>query len=121
MSPPRTGRLLLWKAGVPPSQSRLPQEDEGGRLPALLERAVELDRLGSLVRRAGAGRGGGCEGPGICKTRLGEEAAAVARAEGFTVLSACGSWVLQPMAEPDAALQRRAHGCTVAPDSGKEV
>jgi DNA-binding CsgD family transcriptional regulator len=60
----------------------------------LLERGAELDRLGSLVRRAGGGKGAvaAIEGPpGIGKTRLGEEAAALARTGGFTVLSACGN------------------------------
>jgi DNA-binding CsgD family transcriptional regulator len=60
----------------------------------LLERDGELQRLRTLIERAGGGEGGvvAIEGPpGIGKTRLGEEAAALARAEGFTVLSAGGS------------------------------
>jgi predicted ATPase len=60
----------------------------------LLERAVELDRLRSVLRDARGGKGAvaAIEGPpGIGKTRLGEEAAALARAAGFAVLSARGS------------------------------
>jgi DNA-binding CsgD family transcriptional regulator len=60
----------------------------------LLERDAELERLRALIERAGGGDGGvaAIEGPpGIGKTRLGEEAVALARAEGFMVLSAGGS------------------------------
>jgi DNA-binding CsgD family transcriptional regulator/tetratricopeptide (TPR) repeat protein len=63
-------------------------------VPVLLERDAELDRLSGLVRRAGEGQGSVVviEGPpGIGKTRLGEEAAALARGEGVAVLSASGS------------------------------
>lgn len=60
----------------------------------LLERGAELDRLRGLVRRAAGGEGAvvAIEGPpGIGKTRLGQEAVALAGAEGLTVLCACGS------------------------------
>jgi DNA-binding CsgD family transcriptional regulator/tetratricopeptide (TPR) repeat protein len=60
----------------------------------LLERGAELDRLRRLARRAAGGKGAvvAIEGPpGIGKTRLGQEAVVLARAEGLTVLSACGS------------------------------
>jgi DNA-binding CsgD family transcriptional regulator len=67
----------------------------------LLERDAELERLRALIERAGGGEGGvvAIEGPpGIGKTRLGEEAAALARTEGFTVLSASGSELEQEFA-----------------------
>ena len=60
----------------------------------LLERGAECDRLRGLARRAAGGKGAvvAIEGPpGIGKTRLGQEAVVLARAEGLTVLSACGS------------------------------
>ena len=60
----------------------------------LLERERELDRLRGVVERAGRGRGGvvAIEGPaGIGKTRLGWEAATLARAQEMAVVSACGS------------------------------
>jgi AAA ATPase domain len=60
----------------------------------LLERDAELDRLSGLVRRAGEGQGSVVviEGPpGIGKTRLGQEAAALARGAGVPVISASGS------------------------------
>ena len=66
----------------------------------LLERG-ELDQLSDLVRCAAGGRGAvvAVEGPpGIGKTRLGEEAATLARDAGMTVLSASGSELEQEFA-----------------------
>ena len=67
----------------------------------LLERGAELDQLSDLVRCAAGGRGAvvAVEGPpGIGKTRLGEEAATLARDAGMTVLSASGSELEQEFA-----------------------
>jgi predicted ATPase len=60
----------------------------------LLERGDELELVSAIVARAADGRGGvvAIEGPpGIGKTRLGDETAALARTAGMVVLSAGAS------------------------------
>ena len=92
--------VMVVGAAVASRRSRPPTADrsEAGRnnqpVSVLLERGAELELVSAVVARAADGRGGvvAIEGPpGIGKTRLGDEAAAVARNAGMVVLSARAS------------------------------